>query len=45
MLIVEDNSVCRHILAGYLHRLGYETSKAENSAQAIREAVQPDLIN
>ena len=46
ILIVDDNSDCRSILARYLDRLGYETSEAENSAQAIQKAVaeRPDLI-
>jgi CheY-like chemotaxis protein len=46
ILIVDDNSDCRSIFARYLDRLGYETSEAENSAQAIQKAVaeRPDLI-
>jgi CheY-like chemotaxis protein len=46
ILIVDDNSDCRSILARYLDRLGYETSEAENPAQAIQKAVaeRPDLI-
>jgi CheY-like chemotaxis protein len=46
ILIVDDNSDCRSILARYVDRLGYETSEAENSAQAIQKAVaeRPDLI-
>jgi CheY-like chemotaxis protein len=46
ILIVDDNSDCRCILARYLHRLGYDTLQAENSGQAIRKAIteHPDLI-
>jgi CheY-like chemotaxis protein len=46
ILIVDDNSDCRDILARYLDRLGYEISEAETSAQAIRKALAepPDLI-
>src|SRR4030095_16456256 len=46
ILIVEDNSDLAQLLAFYLSDAGYETSRAVNSAQAIRKAVteRPDLI-
>ena len=46
ILIVEDNSDLSDLLSVYLRTVGYETSRAENSAQAIGKALAelPDLI-
>jgi DNA-binding response OmpR family regulator len=46
ILIVEDNSDLSDLLSVYLRTVGYETSRAENSAQAIGKALTelPDLI-
>ena len=46
ILIVEDNSDLSQLLAFYLGDAGYETSRAQNSAQGIRKAFaeRPDLI-
>jgi DNA-binding response OmpR family regulator len=45
ILIVEDNSDLSQLLAFYLSDAGYETSRAQNSAQGISKALaeRPDL--
>ena len=46
ILIVEDNSDLSQLLAFCLNDVGYETSRAGNSAQGISKALaeHPDLI-
>lgn len=46
VLLVEDNTDCREILATVLGHLGYQVLQAENGAVAIQKAVseKPDLI-
>ncbi|HZD40731.1 MAG TPA: response regulator [Terriglobales bacterium] len=46
ILIVEDNSDCRELLARYMQHLGHEPMEAQNGHEAITLAVngQPDLI-
>ena len=46
ILIVEDNSDCRELLALLISRLGYEPIQAASGAEALRQAVElhPDLI-
>ena len=46
VLLVEDNTDCRELLAALLDQLGYQVLQAENGAVAIQKAVneKPDLI-
>ena len=46
VLLVEDNTDCRELLAALLEQLGYQVLQAENGAVAIQKAVneKPDLI-
>jgi CheY-like chemotaxis protein len=46
ILIVEDNPDLSELLATYLNAVGYETSQAGNSTQAISKALieRPDVI-
>ena len=46
VLLVEDNTDCRELLADLLAQLGYEVVQAENGATAIQKAAdeKPDLI-
>src|SRR5881397_3201553 len=46
ILIVEDNSDLSYLLSVYLRTVGYETLRAENSAQVIGKVLAelPDLI-
>jgi CheY-like chemotaxis protein len=46
VLLAEDNTDCREILARVLCHLGYQVLQAENGAVAVQKAVKekPDLI-
>lgn len=46
ILLVEDNSDYREIMALFIAKMGYQTIKAKNSYEAITfaEAEEPDLI-
>src|SRR5690348_11948675 len=46
ILVVDDDAVTRHILVGYLHRAGYQTSTAQSGDEAIEVAIRevPSLI-
>jgi CheY-like chemotaxis protein len=46
VLLVEDNTDCRELLAAVLSQLGYQVLQAKDGAEAIQKAVKekPDLI-
>lgn len=46
VLIVDDSPVERHILKGYLSKLGFEIFEAENGEAGIKSALEihPDVI-